>query len=108
MERVVLIMSEFKEERRYDGVTVTFLEKISDDLHEVRQEIRDHVKWEESVSTVNHKRSDFVDMLIERETKRNKVRDAIIEKTITGLVWAMVVFVGVAVVTYIKGYLKWV
>ena len=38
--------------------------------------------------------------------RKEKFRDAVIEKTLAGFVWSMMIGLGAAVLQYIKGYLK--
>ena len=47
-------------------------------------------------------RVQFIELLIEREKDRTKLRRAIIEKSLIGAVWALLVFLAVAVWNEIK------
>lgn len=46
----------------------------------------------------------LLDLLLAREQARERLRTAIIEKTLSALIWASIVFVGVTVVSYAKAY----
>jgi hypothetical protein len=78
------------------------LANIGTSLNDVTKELHDHIMWEETNNKANFKRVEFVDMLIAREVKRDKVKDAIIEKTLSALIWSALVFVGMAVWGVIK------
>lgn len=43
---------------------------------------------------------------IELLHERRRLRQAILEKSIAGLVWALIVFVGVSALTYLKTYIR--
>jgi hypothetical protein len=43
---------------------------------------------------------------IEILAERRRLRQAILEKSIGGLVWAVIVFVGVSALAYIKNYIR--
>lgn len=51
---------------------------------------------------VLHKRSQYLDMLIQREAERAALRKAIIEKTLVTLIWLFVAFIGVSTFEYVK------
>jgi len=48
-------------------------------------------------SEAYHKRTQYLDMLIERENKRAELRKAIIEKTLASLIWSGIVALGYAI-----------
>lgn len=48
----------------------------------------------------------YIRLAMAREAKREKLYDAIIEKSIAGLAWAFLVAVGSSVWMYIKDHLK--
>lgn len=48
----------------------------------------------------------YIRLAMAREAKREKLYDAIIEKSIAGLAWALLVAVGSSVWMYIKDHLK--
>lgn len=49
----------------------------------------------------------YLDVLMAREAKRAKLWDAIIEKTLSGLVYSMVVACFVGLVAWVKEHFKW-
>lgn len=83
-------------------VTELDLYHIRDDIRSVREDMKSYLIMSNTLTEGNNKRNEFVDLLIAREVKRDKFKDAIIEKTIAGLIWAFLVFVGVAIVAYVK------
>ena len=48
----------------------------------------------------------YIRLAMAREAKREKLYDAIIEKSIAGLAWAFLVAVGSSIWMYIKDHLK--
>ena len=48
----------------------------------------------------------LLDMLMERERDRDKLRKAIIEKTLTGLTWFILIVLGTALVSYAQSIIK--
>lgn len=44
----------------------------------------------------------YIETLIAKEEQRIKFRQAIIEKTIAALLWSVIVFIGYAVLAYLK------
>ena len=48
----------------------------------------------------------FIHMLREREGERQKLRHAVIEKSLSGIVWAVVIFIGLAIWDWIRAHLK--
>lgn len=99
-------MENTKEERRItDSITVQLLESIKEDVHDLKTQVKDHIAEEEVVEQADIDRRVFIDMLIKREAKRNLVIDAIIEKTLTGLIWAAILFIGYSMLEYIKNHL---
>ena len=58
------------------------------------------------VSVLDEDERAWVRMAIEREARREKVHQAIIEKSLAGLVWALIAAVGTGAWHLIKSYLK--
>lgn len=50
---------------------------------------------------VQRKRNEYLDYLIDREKSRAQFRNAIIEKTMTSLVWSTLLFIGYSVLHYL-------
>lgn len=48
----------------------------------------------------------FVNMLMEREADRKALRKAIIEKTIIGAIWALAIYVGLAVIHELRDVVR--
>ena len=73
---------------------------IREDLAAHRRELLDHVKdenvWREKIEEQQARYQEFLDMLIEREKARARIRQAVIEKSLAGLIWAVIAFVGTA------------
>jgi hypothetical protein len=81
------------------------IESIENEQTAVRRELQQHILDERpllevilALGTADAVRSRvlFVNLLIERELERTKLRKAIIEKTTVGAVIALLVFVGVS------------
>jgi len=49
---------------------------------------------------------EWVRAAIKREAKKDKLYDAVIEKSLGGLVWAFLVALGSAILMYVKDHLK--
>lgn len=49
---------------------------------------------EEQLHEDHHK---FIQLVIEREEDKKKLRRAIIEKTLTSLIWSLIVFIAMAI-----------
>lgn len=81
-----------------------------DDMHEairdlstqvanLRQEISEMVP-----GTLTEEEHQWVRLAIQREGQSIKLRQAIIEKTLTGLIWAAIVGLGVILLDYLKAH----
>lgn len=81
-----------------------------DDMHEairdlstqvanLRQEISETVP-----GTLTEEEHQWVRLAIQREGQSIKLRQAIIEKTLTGLIWAAIVGLGVILLDYLKAH----
>lgn len=54
-----------------------------------------------------HRRQhEFLDALMEREARRAAVQQAIIEKSLAGLVWSAMVGIGLAVWQYLRDHIR--
>jgi len=89
-----------------------FLEMV----HELKKDLEDHANQEilliealrktvEAFSSgaspeVQRKRNEYLDVLIEREKSRAAFRQAVIEKTMSSLVWSLLVGLGYSVLHY--------
>lgn len=93
---------ERRQNRLSDELTIQILESIKQDLHDVKSDVASHKEVLADTVLSNQERTLFVDMLIKREEKKNKVRDAIIEKTLSGLAWMTVVALGTAFITGVR------
>lgn len=58
--------------------------------------------WEE----FQDRHGKLLDLLLEREQTRKKLNTAIIEKSFAGVIWAVIVFVGVASWEWMKNHAK--
>lgn len=92
--------------RATDLITNQLLEAIREDVHSVSSELYKHIEKEEKLSVVRAEESTFIQMLIRREEKKIALWDAVIEKTLSSLVWAAFIGLGVAFWEYIKGAIK--
>lgn len=54
----------------------------------------------------HHDHHEFITVLLEREKYRTAFKRSVIEKTLSSLIWAAIVFLAVSVVTYFKGFVK--
>ena len=80
------------------------LQGIKQDIVDLRQELREHVADE---MAPHHQAShEFVNTLIEREMKKNKLIDAVIEKTTAALVWSAIVAIGAACWHFVVSHIK--
>ena len=65
-------------------------------------------KWQKDAvpngDHVGHSR--YHQLMIDDIEARKKLRQAVLEKTVAGLVWAVIVFAGVMALSYIKGFIK--
>lgn len=60
-----------------------------------------------ALDPADHRRQhDFLAVLMERESRRAARDQAIIEKTLAGLVWAAVVGLGLAIWEYLRNHLR--
>ena len=48
----------------------------------------------------------FLDLLLERESSRKKVNAAIVEKSLGGLIWGAIVFIGVASWEWMRNHVR--
>lgn len=74
---------------------------------------RIEVKWKSDVDLRLDRLCSFVDryqsyleLCIERESDKKRMRQAVIEKTLIGLAWGGVVFIGVAIWNYLRAQLR--
>ena len=49
---------------------------------------------------------DYLKLCLERERDKKALRDAVIEKSLVGAVWGIIVFFGIAAWAYIKDHVK--
>jgi hypothetical protein len=62
--------------------------------------------WEEKQTCLTSEEQTWVKMAIAREANAVTFRRAVIEKTVIGLVWAALIWVGAAVLAYAKQELR--
>ena len=84
------------------------------EIKEVRVILEKHIEDESPWLNVVHElgtaervraQVQFVEMLIEREKDRVKLRRAVIEKSTIGALWAVLIFVAVAIFNEIKRHM---
>lgn len=110
------------EERRQDSVLYDIVanlnekvDKLVDEHKATRLIIEDHMKGEDHLlrefknafpegDATGHRA--YHDTVMKELERRAKFRDAVIEKSLAGLVWMMLVAFGTAVWQYIKDHLK--
>ena len=72
--------------------------------NELVAEIVRALKSEEKDSPLTHEEEQWVRLAIQREAQSIKLRQAIIEKTLAGLVWAGVVGIGVLLLEWARAH----
>jgi hypothetical protein len=70
--------------------------------HAVRSAIEDARVVDPEAHEAHHK---YLTVLLEREAKRSKLWDAVIEKSLAALVWALIAGFGVAALDYLRNHL---
>lgn len=84
------------------------LEHIEAEVHAVKSELEIHIEEERPILEALgdpeeiRNRIAFINLWIEREQDKAKLRKAIIEKTVIGAIWALCVFVGLAVFNEVR------
>ena len=85
-------------------VHLELLRSIKDEIMSVKQDLLTHVHTE---TAENHREGhEYLDMLMIREAKRSKLWDAIIEKTISSLLYSALVGIVIAIGSYFKDHYK--
>jgi deoxyribose-phosphate aldolase len=78
------------------------VDKIQDDMQAmVKKTIHEAL---DSTKLLSEEERMWVRMAIKREAQSIKLRQAIIEKTLTGLLWMLILWVGVVFYEYIKAH----
>ena len=95
-----------EDRRATDLITNQLLEAIREDVHAVSSELYKHIEKEEAMSSIHSEEHTFIRMLIKREEKKIALWDAVIEKTLSSLVWGALVGLGIACWAYLKGAIK--
>lgn len=63
----------------------------------IREAVREAVTQAESNRCLSEQEQEWVRKAIEAESRKIRFRDAVIEKSLAGLVWAAIVFISVSV-----------
>lgn len=63
----------------------------------IREAVREAVAQVESNRCLSEQEQEWVRKAIEAEARKIRFRDAVIEKSLAGLVWGAIVFIGAAV-----------
>lgn len=84
--------------RRQSDAYLELLQSIKEDLHSVKEELASHL------SSPGHQ---YLDILMVKEAKRAALWDAIIEKTISGLIYSMLAACAVGLWAWLKEHFKW-
>ena len=84
-----------------DELVVT-IENMAKDIHDIKKSVSDlsHSAFPGG-DIEGHRR--YHASMIERTEEIRRLRRAIQEKTISGLIWALIVFLGLCVLSYISG-----
>lgn len=83
------------------------VKEVRDDLNNVRNELAQHIKDEMTLFQGHDNSHIFLSALMEREAKRVKFRDAVIEHSLSSLVWSMLVATALGIWAYLKDHFKW-
>lgn len=75
------------------------LQAVNDQLEQLRNELSETIP-----GTLTEDEHQWVRLAIQREGQSIKLRQAIIEKTLTGLIWAAIVGLGVVLLDYLKAH----
>lgn len=84
--------------RRQEDPHLEILQTIKVDMDLVKEGLHAHL---------NSPAHQYIDALMAREAKRQKLWDAIIEKTLAGLVYSMLIVVLSNMWIYIRDHWKW-
>lgn len=81
---------------------VEVIENMADDIHEIRKSMEDLVKTAfPNGDVIGH--SSYHKAMIDRNEELRRLRRAVEEKTLSGLIWAFLVFLGLCVFNYVIG-----
>ena len=83
----------------------TALEQIEARMEAVKNELL-HAIEKASHGTLTEEERTWVKLTIQKEAQSIKIRQAVIEKTLTGLVWLALVGIGIAVLDYVKDHIR--
>ena len=78
--------------------------RIDGIIKDLPGQIEDAVTKAVAAHTLSPEQRQWVELAIQREAQSIRLRQAIIEKTLTGLVWAGVVGLGVIVMTWLESH----
>lgn len=73
-----------------------------EDKAELIEAIADAVRLRSTDVHLSAKQLEWVNMAIEREAQSIKFRNAVIEKTLSALVWALILGVGIVMLNYLR------
>ena len=83
------------------------LETVENALErELKESKEQRLYTSKKIECFHNKYADFLDLLIEREQNRKKLSQAIIEKSMTGAIWAVLVFLAVASWEWAKNHIR--
>lgn len=81
---------------------VTTIETMARDIHDIKKNMADLSSTAFPGGDVEgHRR--YHELMIERNMELRRLRIAIQEKTLSGLVWVLIIFLGLCVLSYITG-----
>jgi hypothetical protein len=83
----------------------TALEQIEERMEAVKNELLHAIEKAYS-GTLSEDERMWVKLTIKREGQRIEVRQAVIEKTLSGLVWLAIIGIGIAVLDYVKDHMR--
>ena len=91
-----------EERRRVSDQELLALQDIQHDLHDLKEAVNSHVKTEgahlsDEERSIRKKHHEYLEIVLEREAKKAKLIDAIIEKTLVSLLASLVMFIVFAV-----------
>lgn len=79
--------------------------QVDDLVSVIQQAVREVVTEVEAQRCLSQEEQEWVRKAIEAESRKIKFRDAVIEKSLTGLVWAALIFIGAAIWSYLKQHI---
>ena len=94
------------ERRQTPQEQITILSKIQEDVHALQEDMQERKELEDKLSLIHADHHKYIEALIKKEEQRIAFRQAIIEKTLSTLLWSMITGLGYLIWQGIKNYTK--